>query len=320
MPVITNGAVARWVSPFVAALLVGGCSGSTATSTPGAQSATTTTPVATTAEATTPSPTTTLIGGQQVSLRDVEDIEAAVRGYFEAFDTSDLTGLQKHSTGEVKVLAGWQGILMKESDAPPALQPMAANIDSLEIVSVDGNTATVEIKGDLVETTFVYSSKADNDELLTTDISGAVTVVRGTTWQVANFHRQGQWAGDQLYTKVRGQGTGKGVTVKILGVDLRPKGTVLIIGVDNTSSLAAGAINAVIVDTRGKRLLTVEGRNVEILQVAHRSKASKGLLFLKGLPTSARKFTFQIEFILCGNNRQACYVSTTLKFPVQLVQ
>jgi hypothetical protein len=310
----TRPTVAHWVLPLAAALLVGGCSGSTATPTPGTAS-----PTTTTAPTTTPSPTTTLIGGQQVSLQDVADIEAAVRGYFDAFAKADLEGLKKYSTGELKVLAGWQDILMNGSAGPPALTPAATTvIDSLEIISVGGDTATAEIKGKMEETAFVYKAGAP-EKLVRTDISGPVTVVRGTTWQVANFHRDGQPASGQIYTKVRGTTTLKGVTVKTLGVDLRPKQTVVMIAFNNKTALPGDVTNAVILDTRGKRLQGPAGYNDELLAIPPRSQASQGFLFMKGLSPNTRKFVLQFTLDLCNTNN-FCSVHTSLDLPVQLLQ
>ncbi len=258
-----------------------------------------------------------LIGGQEVSLRDVADIEGAVRGYFDAFGKSDLSGLGKHSAGEVHVLAGWQDFMTQQSNA---LTPVAATVDSLEIVSVEADTATVKITGDLVESVTVFRGNNVSDQEVTTDISGAVTVARGRTWQVANFHRDARWAGDQLFTKVSGKVVTKGVAVTVLGVDLRPKGTVVVIEVNNNTAKAASAINAMIVDASGKQLLTSAGRDVEVLNVPEGVKTRAGLFFLKGLPTAARKFTFRVTFVLCRNNSQVCADEATVKIPVELVQ
>jgi hypothetical protein len=260
-----------------------------------------------------------LLGGQEVSLQSVAAIEAAVRGYFDAFERSDTRGLQRNSTGELKILAGRQRSLNAES-GPRALEPAAASIDSLEIVSVEGDTATVEIKGQLDETVLVVTGNLANNKLVSTDISGAVTVVRGTTWQVADYHREGHRVSDQLYTKVRGQRTSQGVVVKVIGVDLRPKGTVVIIEVNNKTGLKAGAINPVIVDAAGKRLRTPEGRNVQVLDVARRSKTSQEFFFMKGLRANVRKFNFQITFILCRQTASVCALSTDLDIPVRLVR
>lgn len=311
MSAITSGAVPLRILPLVGALLLGACEGGTATPTPGAATSTTSAAAATSA-----SPTTTLIGGQEASLRDVADSETAVRGYFDAFATSDLAGLGKYSAGEVRVLAGWQDFMTQQSGA---LTPVAATVDSLEIVSVEADTATVKITGDLVESVTVFRGNNPSDQEVTTDLSGAVTVARGTTWQVSNFHRDGRWAGDQLFTKVRGKVVTKGVAVTVLGVDLRPKGTVVFIEVNNTTAKAASAINAMIVDAGGKQLLTTAGRDVEALNVPEGVKTSAGLFFLKGLPTTARKFTFRVTFVLCRNNSQVCSGEASVKIPVKLV-
>jgi hypothetical protein len=100
-------------------------------------------------------PATTVIDGQQVSLKEVESIEGAVRKYFDAFLSADFKGLATHSTGELKVLAGWQRILNGESTGLGALKPAAATVEDLKVVSVTGDTATVEIKGQLDETASV---------------------------------------------------------------------------------------------------------------------------------------------------------------------
>jgi hypothetical protein len=207
-------------------------------------------------------PATTVIDGQQVSLKEVESIEGAVRKYFDAFLSADFKGLATHSTGELKVLAGWQRILNGESTGLGALKPAAATVEDLKVVSVRGNTATVEIKGQLDETASVIEGNRGEDRLLSTSIDGAVRLVRGTTWQAVDFHRGGRWAREQVYIRVRGQRSGQGVVVKVVGVDLRPKGTVVMMELRNTTGLEAGAGGTVVRDASGKRLQIALGRDL----------------------------------------------------------
>jgi len=110
-----------------------------------------------------------------------------------------------------------------------------------------------------------------------------------------------------------------GVTVKILGVDLRLKQTVVMLAFNNTTALAASVANAVILDTRGKRLKSPAGYNYELLAIPPRAKASQGILFLKGLPPSTRKLDVQFGLDLCNTNN-FCSVHTTLNIPVQLLK
>ena len=267
-----------------------------------------------------PSPTATLIGGQQVSLEEVASIEGAVREYFDAFGGSDFKGLNTHSAGELKVLATWQRILNEGSSAGfGVLKPAAASVDRLKVVSVKGNTATVEIKGQLDETVHVIDSgTGPSVKLLSTNINGAVTLLRGAAWQVVDFHRGGRWAREQIYTKVRGQQTSQGVTVKVVGVDLRPKGTVLMMEVKNTTGLKAGASGTVIRDASGKQLQIALGRNIVVVQVGRRSKATSGLFYTKSLPPSTKRFNFLADVMLGCN--PVCKVSTSLNIPVQLLR
>ena len=265
-----------------------------------------------------PAPTATLIGGQQVSLQEVEQIEGAVRAYFDAFDGSDFNGLRAHSVGELKVLASWQRILSERSGGLDALKPAAASVDRLKVVSVKGNTATVEIKGQLDETAFVLDDSTGQTKLLSTNITGAVTLVRGAAWQVVDFHRGGRWARQQIYTKVRGQQTSQGVTVKVIGVDLRPKGTVLMLEVKNTTGLKAGAAGTVIRDASGKQLQIALGRDLVVVQVGRRSKATSGLFYMNTLRSNTTKFNFLADVNLGCD--PVCKVSTSLNIPVQLLR
>jgi hypothetical protein len=260
-----------------------------------------------------PSPTTTLVGGHPVSLTEVADIEAAVRGYFAAFGGSGR-GLERYSSGELGVLAKWQRTLSSSSFAPGNLRPAAGNIDSLKLISVTRNTATAEIKGQLAEELDVVTGQLGRTDLVSTNIDGAVTLVRRTGWRLTNFHRAGKWVTDQLYTNVRGQQTGQGVVVTVVGVDLRPKGTMVVMAVNNTAALAADAINPTIRDAAGNRRPSAAGQDVQVLEVAPQSRTSKQFYFPEGLRANTRTFNFEIEFIL------GSYISATMDIPVQLVR
>jgi hypothetical protein len=255
-------------------------------------------------------------------VKDVADVEAAVRGYFQAYESRGANGLEDFSTGELKALAGWQRILAGGQDAPPSLTVLSATIDSLKVTDLNGDTATVQITGKLDETASLFSTSTPKNTTTSTNISGAVTVVRTTRWQVADFHRGGQWATNQLFTQVQGQRAGLGVTVKVIGVDLRPAGTVVVIDVKNTTALEAGLLNPAIRDTPGGRLRTPtdapEGQNVQVFQVGQRSHGNQGLLFLAGLPANTRKFDLQIKLHL--GCTPTCAGTEQLKIPVELVQ
>jgi hypothetical protein len=262
-------------------------------------------------------PATTVIAGQQVSLKEVESIEGAVRKYFDAFFSADFKGLATHSTGELKVLAGWQRILNGESTGLGALKPAAATVEDLKVVSVTGDAATVEIKGQLDETASVIEGNRGEDRLLSTSIDGAVKLVRGTTWQVADFHRGGRWARGQIYTKVRDQQSGQGVVVKVVGVDLRPKGTVVMMELRNTTGLEAGAGGTVVRDASGRRLQIALGRDLVVVQVKGRSKATTGLFYMSALRPTTRSFNYLVDVNLGCN--PVCTVGTSMDIPVWLL-
>lgn len=264
-------------------------------------------------------PMVTLIGGRQVSLEEVENIKVAVRKYFDAFSEADFKGLETHSTGELKALANWQRILNKGFQGLGFLKPAAARFDSMTVVSVEGDTATVEIKGQLNETASIIDrTNTVHDKLISTDISGAVALVRETTWRVANFHRGGRWAGEQIYTKVRGQQTSQGVVVKVIGVDLRPKGTVLIMEVRNTTGLTAGAGSPVLREASGKQQQIALDENIVVVEVGRRSKAVAGLFYLKSLRPTTKKFNLLVNVNLGCD--PVCNVATSMNLPVQLLR
>jgi hypothetical protein len=194
------------------------------------------------------------------------------------------------------------------------LRSAAANIDSLKVVSVTANTATAEIKGQLGEELDVVTGQLGRTDLVSTNIDGAVTLVRRTGWRLTNFHRSGKWVTDQLYTNVRGQQTGQGVAVTVVGVDLRPKGTMVVMAVNNTTALAADAINPTIRDAAGKRRPSAAGQDVQVLEVAPQSRTSKQFYFPAGLRANTKTFNFEIEFIL------GSYISASMDIPVQLVR
>ncbi len=142
--------------------------------------------------------------------------------------------------------------------------------------------------------------------------------MRRGTWRVADFHRQGQSARDHIYPTVRGQQTRQGLTVKVVGADVRPKGTVLVLEIRNTTTLMAGGGNPVIRDAAGRKLPTQLGTDVVLLTASKRSTTRSGLYFQAGLPAGSRTFDLLIDFQLGCN--PVCKISTSMDIPVQLVQ
>jgi hypothetical protein len=260
----------------------------------------------------------TLIGGNQVKAEEVSAIETATRAFFDALGTGDSKTAASLSAGELKALPAWQSLMREESPVMGILSPAAASIDRLTVTSVKGNTATVQIKGQLDETTFVMTgSTIGDDELLSTNISGPVTLVRETTWRVSDFHRGEKSVRDQLYTKVRGHRTGHGVDVKVVGADLRPKGTVLIVEIKNTTGLSGGMSGPVIKDAAGKRLPEARG-NIVVAEFDRRSKIRKGLFFKTSLRPTTSKFHLLVDTALGCN--PVCKLAADLDIPVQLIQ
>jgi hypothetical protein len=302
----------RRLAVLVALLAATACSQGGA-GTPTQQATTQARPAATVTTA----PPATLIGGQQVSLEEVERIEAAVRKYFDAFFSAGFKGLAAHSSGELEVLAGWQRILHGGSEGFGALSPAAASVDDLEVVAVDGTTATVQIKGQLDETAGVIAGNRGEEKLLSTNINGAVSLVREASWQVVDFHRGGRWAREQIYTRVRGQRAGQGVVVRVVGVDLRPKGTVVMLELRNTTGLKAGASGAVIRDASGRQFHIAQGRDLVVIEVGGRSKGTAGLFYLNALRPTTRRFNVQVDVNLGCN--PVCKLSSSLDIPVQLI-
>jgi hypothetical protein len=245
------------------------------------------------------------------------DVEVAVRAYFAAFESLDFAGLESHSVGELTALAGWLRVLSKEFQGLGVLSPGGASIDSLTVVSIAGRTATVAIRGQLDETAF--NQKTMNGTIISSDISGPVTLVRRTTaWQVADFRREGRSVRDQIYTTVRGQQTSQGITVKVIGVDLRPRGTVVVLEVRNTTLLNAGAANPIIIDTSGRQHQTGLGSNTVLLEVNRRSTTKHALFFPSGLPSGTARFRFRTDVDLGCN--PVCRITTSFDIPVQLVR
>jgi hypothetical protein len=244
-------------------------------------------------------------------------VEGAVRDYFDAFDRSDFAGLESHSVGELTALPSWLRILSTEFQSLGVLSPAGASIDNLTVTSITGRTATVQIRGQLDET--AVSEKPMNGTIISSDISGPVTLVQGTTtWQVADFRRGGRSVRDQIYTTVRGQQTRQGITVKVVGVDLRPRGTVVVLEVRNTTALNAGAANPVIRDAYGRQHQTSLGSHTVLLEANRRSTTRHALFFPSGLRPGTASFRFRTDYDLGCN--PVCKISTSFDIPVQLVR
>jgi hypothetical protein len=243
-------------------------------------------------------------------------VAAAVRDYFDAFDKADFAALESHSAGELITFARWLRILDGESYFLGGLSPAAATIDSLTVLSIRGHTATVNIRGQLDETAF--DPKTNDGRLTSSNISGPVTLLqRATTWQVVDYRRGGRSVRDQIYPIVRGQQTSQGVTVKVVGVDLRPTGTVLVLETRNTTALDAGAESPTIEETSGRRHPTGLG-NVLLLEVKRRSTTRHALFFPTGLPRGTTGFQLRTDYDLGCN--PVCKISTSFDIPVQLVR
>jgi hypothetical protein len=264
----------------------------------------------------TPTPTTTLIGKNQVEVEEVAAIEAATREYFYALGTGDSRTLAGRSAGELKTLSTWQRILNEESPVLEILKPAAASIDHLTVTGVEGNTAKVEIKGQLDETTFDLNSSSGANELLSTNISGPVTLARGARWQVIDFHRGGKSARGQIYSKVRGHEARHGVDVKVIGADLRPKGTVLIVEVRNTTGLPGG-ISSPVIRSAGKRLPDARHDTV-VAEFDGHSKSTRALFFKSGLRPTTKEFHLLVDTALGCD--PVCDLAADLDITVQLIR
>jgi hypothetical protein len=242
-------------------------------------------------------------------------VETATRDYFEAIAVPRLADLESHSIGELRTLARWWRILSNEFDGDGALTPAGAAISSLKVTSIAGDTATVQIHGSLEETTSYLNP--GGSALIRTDISGPVTLQRGATWQVTDFHRGGGSVRQQMYPVVRGQQTRQGITVKVVGVDLRPGGTVLVLQVRNSTTLKAGAAEPVIRDARGREHPTGL-RNTVVLEVARRSTATHALYFPGRLNPRTTRFRFRVDYQL--GCTPECRIWTSFDIPTQLVR
>jgi hypothetical protein len=245
-----------------------------------------------------------------------EAVEAAVRAYFDAFNSSDFAALESRSVGELTVLPRWLRTLSKEASGLGVLTVAGASVDSLKVTSIAGRTAAVRIRGQLAETAFDERTKTG--KLINSDISGPVTVVRsGTTWQVADFRRAGRSVRDQIFTVVRGQQTSQGITVTITGVDLSPTGTILALDVRDTTLLPAGAANPAIQDAAGRLHRTSLGDTV-VLEVNRRSTARHALFFPGGLRPGTTMLRFRADFNLGCN--PVCKITTSFDLPIQVVR
>jgi len=307
----TRSARSRALALLLASILAAGCSqgGPGRPPSTGAASAasTVTTPSGAVTQPSTAAPSTEPASAA---------VAAAVREYFDAFDKADFAALESHSAGELITFARWLRILSGESYFLGGLSPAAATIDSLTVVSIRGRTATVNIRGQLDETAF--DPKTNDGRLISSNIGGPVTLLqRATTWQVADFRRGGRSVRDQIYPIVRGQQTSQGVTVKVVGVDLRPTGTVLVLEMRNTTALNAGAAGPVIKEASGRLHPTGLG-NVLLLEVKRRSTTRHALFFPTSLPRGTTGFRFRTDYDLGCN--PVCKISTSFDIPVQLVR
>jgi hypothetical protein len=261
-----------------------------------------------------PSPTATLIGSQVVSLDEVASIEQVVRDYFAAFGDADFDRLLELSAGELRSLAMWQQTLNSAFQEAGVLKPVGGTLESLEIVSVSGDEATVNVQGTVNETFF--DERKGESQVLVTDITGPVTLTRSSPWLVADYSRNGRSVRQSLSSKARGKEARQGLAVTVKGVDLRPSGTVVIVGVGNTTGLKGGGDPPVIVGSSGKRFKTAFSDNVVYVEVPARSKVTTGFFLPKGLPGTTKTFRFVMKFFLGCD--PVCKATATIDFRVKL--
>jgi hypothetical protein len=184
---------------------------------------------------------------------------------------------------------------VSDEAGPGGPRVAAAVVDSLEIVSVEGDTATVEIEGQVEES--LFDPPSNETKLVATDISGPVTVTRkDSAWLVDDYQRDGQSLKRQVHM-TRGRQSQSGLLVGIVGLDVRKKGAVLVAELRNTSALEAVGQVARVITGSGRELKTNFPNNFAEVVLAGRSKATVGFFFPKGAALKG-SFRFQVDFFL----------------------
>ena len=248
-----------------------------------------------------------------VSLEEIAAIEQGARAYFTALGDGDFDRLRELSTGELSSLATLLETLDSAFKDVGVLRPVEATLDGLEVVSVTTDEATVNVKGTMKETYFDEKRRRSRD--LDTDITGPVILTRTSPWRVVDYTRDGVSVRDSLSTKARGNETRQGLAVTVKGVDVRPSGTVVVVGITNRSGLMASGNPPVLV-AGARRFKTAFSGNVGYVDVKARSKATTGFFFPKGLGRRTKAFRFVMEFFLGCD--PVCNATATFDFRVML--
>jgi hypothetical protein len=177
----------------------------------------------------------------------VQVIEQTVKNYLEAFRTNAFSTQARYSTGDLTQLARWEGAIASAQGAPAADGDMSIN--SITVRALEPDVA----HGDL-EATVAFN---DLTGPVMVDLSGPFTVQKTSSgWRLADFTRAHRSVASELFTDVSGQGESNGLTLQILGLDLRPSSVVIYAKVTNStlqSFSAAFAPSPTLVDTAGRQ-------------------------------------------------------------------
>ncbi len=264
-------------------------------------------------------PAPTAAGGQpQRGCKEQGEPKQAVRDYFGALSASDFKQAKVHSVGDVRVLAEWQRKMNEEREAA-GFRPAAAVVESLELLSVEGPTAMVDIQGRLDEVWF--DPRSGDDKVVGTDIGGSVTLVReDTAWLVADYYRDGQSVRQQVH-RARGRQAKSGLVIQVIGLDIRKTGAVLLAEVRDLTALEADGENVRIITGSGRELKTNFPKSFIEVEIDRRSKVTVGFFFPKGHALKgAKQFRFQIEFLMgCGPGDPMCDAVPQFDFAVRVV-
>jgi hypothetical protein len=174
-----------------------------------------------------------LIGAE----REQEAVLAAVRSYFEAMWANlDVSG---HATGDLRTMDRLQW-----STIPPGDTTADAAIDRLEVNSIDGGSALVDL---VAHARYSASDARYGDLSFSSEYSGPVVVRRDEGgWKVADFVRNGRSVLSSVFLAPTGAGSAKGLKARILAGELRGDQTSLFFDVRNDTQAPIGLARALV--------------------------------------------------------------------------
>jgi hypothetical protein len=219
------------------------------------------------------------------ALTDERTVEQAVRGYLGAVAADDYQAKLRFGTGDLDAVAEWE--LMVALSFGSALGEV--EVQRLEVASVDGDAATVELHAELRLAGF-------QDDPATV-LSGPVSMIRTAKgWKVADYVRDGRSVAEGVFTRLEGRGEGDGVAVDVLGAHVAADSILVVLEATNASTTSYVLVPATILGPDGAVLPFGEPSGTQ--RAVLPSAPLETYVFWSGrsLAADARSFRLQLTF------------------------